>query len=65
MFPDNTHDFAQVGVAEKMETLAHGAFVGPEMLGHGFVDDRDQPRVLRSLSVNTRPTTTGMRSVSK
>ena len=33
------HDFAQHGVAKEMEPLADGILIGPELLGHGFVND--------------------------
>src|SRR6267154_4332278 len=38
---NNADDFAQARIAMKVEALADGVFVGPEMLGHRFVGDDD------------------------
>src|SRR6267154_1436744 len=38
---NHADDFAQARIAMKVEALADGVFVGPEMLGHRFVGDND------------------------
>src|SRR5208283_4797627 len=42
----DAHDFAQLGLSEKVETLPHGVLIRPELFGHGFAHDRNLDRIL-------------------
>ena len=42
---DHAHYFAQLRLAEEMETLAHSVLPRPELLRHGLIRDRHQGRV--------------------
>src|SRR5437899_13028952 len=41
----DSHNLKQSGITEKMEPLADSFLVGPELFGHGLVDDRNARRL--------------------